>query len=417
MKFLVVFLFFAVAFVAAAEEKVSYRGYRMIRLEPKTDRHLELITQWEEDTEFDIWHRIRGVGNPVDISLSPIGFAKYHILFIENNLPYTVVTDDLQKRFDEEERTLKNHIGDRVVGTYARFDAISSWMDQVAQANPTLAATYVTGKTYQNRDMKIIKIGTATSRRKIWIDCGIHAREWVSPATCVYIVDKLINEYKLGDPITSRLLHHFEFHVMPVHNPDGYEYSFTARMWRKNRSPNAGSTCIGTDLNRNGAYQWMTGGSSNNPCSDTYAGRAPASELELQAVQRAINASWGHWDSYITIHSYGQWWFTPWGYTTQLPADYTELYNKALIGVNAIRGHAGISYVLGSGAVILYVSSGATDDWAKGVAGIKYSYCLELSPGQSGTDSIYGFQLPVDRAPRVGDEVWKGIKAFAHSIF
>lgn len=29
-------------------------------------------------------------------------------------------------------------------------------------------------------------------------------------------------------------------------------------MWRKNRSPNAGSECVGTDLNRN--YDWMWNG-------------------------------------------------------------------------------------------------------------------------------------------------------------
>jgi len=377
---------------------------------------LELITQWEEDPEFDIWHRIRGVHNPVDISLSPIAFARYSVEFRANDLPYTIITDDLQKRFDEEEQAMKSNRDTRQPGRYLRFDAIMSWLDQVANENADIASTYVTGQTVQGRDMKIIKIGTPNGR-KIWIDCGIHAREWISPATCNWIINKLITEYNNGDLITFRLLTHFEFHIMPVHNPDGYEYSYTARMWRKNRSSNPGSTCIGTDLNRNGAYMWMTGGSSNNPCSDTYAGRGPASELELIAVQKAINASMGMWDSYITIHSYGQWWFTPWGYTTALPPDYTELYNKALIGVNALYDHASTSYVLGSGAVILYVSSGATDDWAKGVANIKYSYCLELSPGQTGPDSIYGFQLPEDRAVRVGEETWKGIKHFANSIF
>jgi len=416
MKFLVLFLFVAVAY--AAELKTSYRGYRQLRLDPQNPRHVELITEWENDPDFDVWHRIRGANNPVDISLSPQAYSRYTVLFLEANLPYTVVTHDLQRRFDSEAESLRvHHREHRVLHTYARFNDISLWMDETARLHPNLVTNYVTGKTHQGRDMKIIKIATATATRKIWIDCGIHAREWISPATCVHIIHKLIEEYNRGEEITSRILRRFEFHVMPVHNPDGYEHSFTTRMWRKNRAPNAGSTCIGTDLNRNGAYMWMTGGSSNNPCSDTYAGRGPASELELIAVQKAINASMGTWDSYITIHSYGQWWFTPWGYTTQLPSDYTELYNKALIGVNALRGHAGTRYVLGSGAVILYVSSGATDDWAKGVAGIKYSYCLELSPGQSGPDAFYGFQLPVDRAPRVGEETWKGIKAFANSIF
>ena len=31
---------------------------------------------------------------------------------------------------------------------------------------------------------------------------------------------------------------------------------FQDRLWRKNRRPNKGSECIGTDLNRNWQFQW-----------------------------------------------------------------------------------------------------------------------------------------------------------------
>ena len=28
---------------------------------------------------------------------------------------------------------------------------------------------------------------------------------------------------------------------------------------------------------------------------------------------------------YLTFHAFGQYWLTPWGYTTELPEDYEEL--------------------------------------------------------------------------------------------
>ena len=83
-------------------------------------------------------------------------------------------------------------------------------------------------------------------------------------------------------------------------------------MWRKNRRVNAGSSCIGVDLNRNFGYQWMVAGASNNPCSDTYAGPTPDSEQEAKAVEGVINSKLGTWDAFFTIHTYGQFWFTPW---------------------------------------------------------------------------------------------------------
>jgi hypothetical protein len=45
-----------------------------------------------------------------------------------------------------------------------------------------------------------------------------------------------------------------------VLNVDGYSFTWTNnRMWRKTRRPNQGSSCIGTDPNRNFPYKWNTG--------------------------------------------------------------------------------------------------------------------------------------------------------------
>lgn len=49
--------------------------------------------------------------------------------------------------------------------------------------------------------------------------------------------------------ITVKLL--FNRHIVPILNPDGYEYTHTCdRMWRKNRARHEG-VCVGVDLNRN----------------------------------------------------------------------------------------------------------------------------------------------------------------------
>ena len=53
----------------------------------------------------------------------------------------------------------------------------------------------------------------------IWIEAGIHAREWIAPAMATYIIDQLVNNDK--DGFLSKL----NFHILPSANPDGYEYS------------------------------------------------------------------------------------------------------------------------------------------------------------------------------------------------
>ena len=118
---------------------------------------------------------------------------------------------------------------------------------------------------------------------------GIHAREWISPATVTYVMNELIT-----NPQHGSLLNMFDFFILPVTTPDGsvlccrylryivlntryrlilipnrrpshfiiffsYEYSHTVdRLWRKNRNPNPSTfgLCSGVDLNRNFGYKW-----------------------------------------------------------------------------------------------------------------------------------------------------------------
>lgn len=48
----------------------------------------------------------------------------------------------------------------------------------------------------------------------------------------------------------TQVLAKYDFYILPIFNPDGYEYTHTEnRMWRKTRSP--GKRCVGADPNRN----------------------------------------------------------------------------------------------------------------------------------------------------------------------
>ena len=416
--FKVSFILVALALSNAFAEKFSFEGYKLIRITPKSVQHLETLATWENNQDFDMWSKLKAVDDSVTILLSPAAFGKYKVYFGLLSMPYEIVNENVESIFQEQDRSMVRNGDDRsIVGKYARYTEIQNFIDQTVLDNPSLASSYVAGQTYEKRNLKVIVLKTSTSKRNIWIDCGIHAREWVTPATCVYIINKLVEGYKNNDKTIVSLLSYFEFHILPLQNPDGYEYSQTIyRMWRKNRSPNSGSSCLGTDLNRNWGHKWMTGGSSSSACSDTFAGKHANSELETQAIQNAINKYPGRWDSFLTIHSYGQWWFTNWGYTSDLPPNYNDVMAKAKVGVDAIKSVYGTTFTYGSSARILYIASGGSEDWAYGVAGIPYSYCLELRPGQSGTDANYGFALPEDRAPKAGEETYQGIQAFLVSI-
>lgn len=84
------------------------------------------------------------------------------------------------------------------------------------------------------------------AKKIVFIECGAHSREWLSPAVCLQIINSLVHHTE-----SQPLLEKYEFYILPLINPDGYAYSWTNdRLWRKNRR-RLTNNCTGVDLNRN----------------------------------------------------------------------------------------------------------------------------------------------------------------------
>lgn len=162
--------------------------------------------------------------------------------------------------------------------------------------------------------------GTATGPKKnIFVSGGQHAREWIAPATTLYIITQLITLYQ-SDPTVKALLDSTQFYFVPLVNVDGYAFTWTGsnnRLWRKNRRLNTGGS-YGVDLNRNWDDHWGTVGTSHTPSSDTYCGTAAFSEPESKAVS-SYSLSVGPIVGAIDYHSYSQLILRPYGWTTDLP--------------------------------------------------------------------------------------------------
>lgn len=54
----------------------------------------------------------------------------------------------------------------------------------------------------------------------IFIDAGIHAREWVATPAALYIINQLVE-----NPENARLFQNVNWAIIPALNPDGYEFS------------------------------------------------------------------------------------------------------------------------------------------------------------------------------------------------
>ena len=82
----------------------------------------------------------------------------------------------------------------------------------------------VIGMTNEGRNIKVIKINSNNTRLPvIFIDAGIHAREWISPASTLFLIEKLARQISKGRGRND--IAKFQWHIIPLANPDGYEYT------------------------------------------------------------------------------------------------------------------------------------------------------------------------------------------------
>ena len=216
-----------------------------------------------------------------------------------------------------------------IVGEFVSYEEIVQWTLEMCEKYSELAKCGAYGSSYENRELRFIKIGAKSSLEKkpeIFIEAGIHAREWLAPATMIWIIDHMLTGYNKEPEITD-FLNKFDFIIIPSSNPDGYEFSQTSgnRNWRKTRSKQEWGI-YGADPNRNFNDSWAHSGSSNDPRHETYHGRNAFSETETLSMARFINSEKENILAFFAIHCFGQYWLLPYGDISEhYPDNYQEL--------------------------------------------------------------------------------------------
>ena len=270
------------------------------------------------------------------------------------------------------------------------------------------------GASYEGRPILAVKIGAAAddpARANVLFLATHHAREWISTAVAM----KLIRW--LADSAGAALATH-DVWVIPVENPDGYQYTFTnERYWRKNRRPNDNGS-YGVDPNRNypafwGIDEW---GSSGLQYAETYRGTAPASEPETQAIM-AFHAAHPPVVA-VSYHSYSGLVLYPWGFRPgQLAPDlprYQALAGTDLVPAvrDSVPGSSIDHYHPGPGWN-LYPTNGEYTDWAYRTYGT-IAFTTELTSGCCVDGLYYGFEFPDDSA--LVERVFRDNLPFARSL-
>lgn len=133
------------------------------------------------------------------------------------------------------------------------------------------------GHSYEGRPIRVVR--PPAEEPDTLIICGLHGREWASVSACLELADTVKHSA-----------------VIPLANPDGYEYSWTTdRLWTKNRQPTALSFCTGHNLARGLTENYDE---SATQCAESYCGDA----AEIEAISKYAKK----FKRIVTVHELAQ---------------------------------------------------------------------------------------------------------------
>ena len=311
---------------------------------------------------------------------------------------------------------------------YPSYERITQAMNdiEICLANTKNVSIETIGHSVENNPIKLIQISPVgqlkdnKSHPLVWVVCGVHAREWTVPYTCLRFLFKLKDIFLSGEDNIFSLM---RFNFVVVANPDGYTYSMSTenrRMTRKNRHRGFCSNPDhdGVDLNRNFGVGFDLsdcndqGFPDNCNCLATYAGPSAFSEPESRAIRDAMShdVPW----LVLSVHGNAQAWTYPYAYKSiAAPLAHSDDMKNV---VKNIKNKFGTIYNVGftSGNMYGYMkkTGGTLSDWTYEHLNVRRTFIHELkSLHEDDKDGFDHFQPPLHEVNRdIVPEAWYGFK-------
>ena len=328
----------------------------------------------------DVWSEDRAPGDPIDVVVDSDD--------LDQLVGALVLVDDIDAVAAAEHARIAARPNPDFFGEFRTNDEVTMRLRELSVLAPGRAALEQIGTSVEGRPIWALRVGRGPT--SMVISGTQHAREWIATMTSTCVADRLVREYG-GDRAITELVDRSSIWIVPVVNPDGYEFAWTKqRYWRKNRRDG-----VGVDLNRNWSVAFGGAGSSGSKGSEVYRGPRAFSEPESAALRDLARRE--RVVTHIDFHSYSQLILYPWAYQKAPAKDRARFLEVGAEVEAAILAQHGLRYTLESGAD-LYPAAGTATDWMYGEAGA-LSFTIELRP-KGGS----GFVLPPSEIKPTCDE-------------
>ncbi|CAI8491536.1 unnamed protein product [Hanseniaspora opuntiae] len=366
------------SFTSSSDFKQSYADYNLIRcigdLDPmmlmdedidvwsKNQHYMELMVHKKDLPKFTNCHVINDIQALIDDENTISDKDELDVNDLNTLFPFDTFD------FDDNDEFLQNSNSEEIHSMqgknaffkkYRNLEEVYQYMEDLSYKYANLVKLEDIGTTFEGRDIKAMHItahgiseGDVSDearrpKKTLVITSGLHAREWATITTTLWIATKLASKYGTFKKETF-YLNNLDFFIIPVFNPDGYEYTWNNdRLWRKTRQQTIHPRCFGIDLDHSFDFKWND---NDKPCSPYYSGQSPFESLESKALNDYLfdkkhNDENFKLHGFIDFHSYGQEILYPYGYSCDLqPRDIENLLELSYGMARSIRLKTGEMY-------------------------------------------------------------------------
>uniref|UniRef100_A0A182SPR7 Peptidase M14 domain-containing protein n=1 Tax=Anopheles maculatus TaxID=74869 RepID=A0A182SPR7_9DIPT len=282
---------------------------------------------------------------------------------------------------------------------FLNYNETEEWLTALATEFPEKCKLQTLGESSEGRNITAISIFYNKPKTIILLS-NLRAREWVAMTSAIYIIHELIRNvasYPYADG--------FNWLIVPITNPDGYEYSkLHDRKWTRTRSPQGGKN-IGVQIDSNFDIKWNGGVSDTivKPTGQSYRGPEPFSEPETRAIRELLKS---HTNATLVVdlQAHGPYVLIPWSHTEDTAPNSALARAVANAGRTAIFQESGQEYEVGIVSDYLPFMYGTCLDYCCSL-GIKV--CVSLK------QTLFGYVMKTDEIIPFGREAFTAVHAMA----
>uniref|UniRef100_T1GN38 Peptidase M14 domain-containing protein n=1 Tax=Megaselia scalaris TaxID=36166 RepID=T1GN38_MEGSC len=358
--------------------KCCSKFYKILEISPKSSRQIKVIEKLTNS--YDFVKRTRK--EPSQVLVGPEEEKEITAILRKSNIDFKITHRYNFNSKNADAEGAQEFCYENKSYCFHSHEEINDILDQFQKKFPKYVSVNNAGASYENRTLKTISITNGDGKKNkpiIFIDAGMHAREWLSPAVGLYVIKQLIEKFSEN----KQLLETHDWIVMPL----------ITLMAMNSHDPIIEIAWTSTD-----------------ECSITYKGPKPFSEPETAVLRDVLKSYKGRISFYLTLHSNGQCLLYPWGYDVIDAPNKDELEDVAQAGSKAIFNLTGRKYRVGNSAKILYPAAGTSDDFAYH-EGARIVITMELPSGEQAR-----FHPPTKDIRKYVEESWVGIKAMASKV-